>query len=162
MKRLNLTLALAAAGLMTGASVLAASTTHDLAVSAAVIGNCKFNAASGTTLTIANSGASIDPSVATDASGTADITYRCTKNTVASVGANDGLHSTGPAARRVRLGVTTNYMPYSLAAGANCAGTGLGHASDLTCTVTGGIVVADFVAAPAGTYTDTVVLTISP
>ena len=163
MKRTNLTLtlALAAVGLMTSAPVLAASTTHSLAVSSTVVGNCKFNAAGPTTLTIANSAGSIDPSVAVDATGTASMTYRCTTGTVAATAAGNGLHFAG-GTRQVNDGGTNN-MPYSVGL-SGCAGTGLGYGAggDLTCSVTGTILQAGFVSAPAGTYTDTVVLTITP
>lgn len=161
MKKLNLTLALAAAGLVASASAFAASATHDLSVSAVVTGSCKFNSAGPTTLTLANSGGSIDPSVATDATGSANVTYRCTTGTTATTTANNGANFSG--SRRVRLGVTTNYMPYSLSlSGCNQVGIGHGGSGDLTCAVSGTILAADHQNAAAGTYADTVQLTITP
>ena len=161
MKRISLALALAAAGLMTSASVLAASATHDLAVSATVSGNCKFNTAGSTALTLANSGGAIDPSLATDATGTANVLYRCTTGTSATTTANNG--SNFSVSRRVRDGVTTNYMPYSMSlSGCNQAGIGHGAGKDLTCAVSASILAADHQNATAGTYTDTVTLTIAP
>jgi spore coat protein U-like protein len=161
MKRSSLALALVATGLMASASAFAASATHDLAVSATVTGNCRFNAASGTTLTLANSGGAIDPSVATDATGTANVLYRCTKGTVASVAAGDGLHFSG-GSRRVSLDAS-NYMPYSLSM-SGCTGTGTGHGAgqDLTCAVSGTITATNHQNATAGAYNDTVVLSITP
>ena len=160
MKRTSLALALVATGLVASASAFAASATHDLAVSATVTGNCRFNAASGTTLTLANSAGSIDPSLATDATGTANVLYRCTKGTVASVAAGNGLHFSG--SRRVSLDAS-NYMPYSLSmSGCTSTGTGHGAGPDLTCAVSGTITAANHQNATAGAYSDTVVLSITP
>ena len=160
MKRTSLALALVATGLVASASAFAASATHDLAVSATVTGNCRFNAASGTTLTLANSAGSIDPSLATDATGTANVLYRCTKGTVASVTAGNGLHFSG--SRRVSLDAS-NYMPYTLSlSGCNATGTGHGAGKDLTCAVSGAITAANHQNATSGVYTDTVVLSITP
>lgn len=161
MKRTSLALALVATGLVASASAFAASATHDLAVSATVTGNCRFNAASGTTLTLANSGGAIDPSLATDATGTANVLYRCTKGTVANVSAGNGLYFSG-GSRRVRLDAS-NEMPYSLSmSGCNATGTGHGAGQNLTCAVSGTILAADHQNATAGAYTDTVVLSITP
>jgi spore coat protein U-like protein len=157
------TLGLITAGLVSIAPAFAASTTNTLNVSATVTGNCKFNSAGPTALTIANSGANIDPSVAVDASGTANVLYRCTSGTTAAVTAANGTNASG-AQQRVRDGVTANYMNYALAlAGGGQTGSGFGSAAnDKTLVVTGTIVQADFVNAAAGAYTDTVVLTITP
>jgi spore coat protein U-like protein len=156
------TLGLISAGMLSIAPAFAASATNTLNVSATVTGNCKFNSAGPTALTIANSGANIDPSVAIDATGSANVLYRCTSGTTAAVTAANGTNASG-AQQRVRDGVTANYMNYALAlAGGAQAGTGFGAGNDKTLVVTGTIVQADFVNAPAGAYTDTVVLTITP
>jgi len=161
MKRTSLALALVATGLVASASAFAASATHDLAVSATVTGNCRFNAASGTTLTLANSAGSIDPSLATDATGTANVLYRCTKGTAATVNAGNGLHFSG-GSNRVMLDAS-NYMPYTLSlSGCNATGTGHGAGKDLTCAVSGAITAANHQNATSGVYTDTVVLSITP
>jgi len=152
-------IALAVAGLLSSATVFAASTTHTISVSATIVGNCRFNTAGPTTLTLANSGAVIDQSLGTDATGSASVTYRCTTGTVASTTADNGLNFSG--SRRVFDG--TNYMPYALGL-AGGAGTGTGHGAgqDLTLTVSGTITAANHQNAPAGAYADTVVLTITP
>ncbi|MEK6806403.1 MAG: spore coat protein U domain-containing protein [Pseudomonadota bacterium] len=141
-------------------SAFAASSTHDLAVSAQINGNCKFNGAGPTALTLANSGALIDTSLATDATGSATVPFRCTKGTTSAISAGNGLHFAG-GSRNVDSGTET--MAYSLALSDDAqVGTGHGAGQDLTLTVDGTIAFANHQNASAGTYTDTVVLTITP
>jgi spore coat protein U-like protein len=154
------TLGLISAGMLSIAPAFAASATNTLTVSATVTGNCKFNLAASA-LTIANSGANIDPSVGTDATGTTNVLYRCTSGTTAAVTAANGTNASGTQQRVKDAG--TNYMNYALGlTGGAQAGLGFGAGGDRTLVVTGTIVQADFVNAPAGAYSDTVVLTITP
>lgn len=146
---------------VTAAPVFAGSTTHNLNVSATVTGNCRFNTAGPTALTIANSGTAIDPSLTGNATGSANVLFRCTTGTTSAITADNGLNFN--VSRRVRIGATTNYMPYTLGLTGNAqAGTGHGAGQDKTLAVTGTIAEADYVNATAGAYTDTVVLTITP
>ena len=153
------TLGLLAAGVLSIAPAFAASTTHTLSVSANVTGNCRFNNAGPTAVTIANSGGAIDPTVAIDATGTANVAFRCTTGTTSTIAANNGANFS--TSRRVAQG--TNFMPYALAlVGTAQVGTGHGAGQDKTLGVTATIVQADFVNAAAGAYADTVILTITP
>jgi spore coat protein U-like protein len=150
-----------AIALMGAVPAFAASTTHTLSVSATVTGNCRFNTAGPTTLTIATGGGVIDPSAAGPATGSVGVTFRCTTGTTSTITADDGLSSTGPGARRVKQG--TSYMPYSLTlTNAAQMGTGHGAGQDKTVTVDASIVAANYQNALAGAYSDTVVLTIAP
>jgi len=161
MNRKLIALALAATGALVSTSALAASTTHTLSVSATVTGNCKFNSAGPTTLTIATGGGVIDPSAAGPATGSVGVAFRCTTGTTSSIAADDGLNSTGPGARRVANG--GNFMPYSLTlTNAAQVGSGFGAGQDKTLTVDGSITAANYQNATAGGYTDTVTLTITP
>lgn len=154
------TLGLLSAGVLSVTPAFAASTTHTLSVSATVTGNCRFNDAGPTAVTIANSGAAIDPTVAVDATGTANVSFRCTTGTTSAITANNGANFSG--SRRVAQG-GVSFMPYALAlAGAAQVGTGHGAGQDKTLGVTATIVQADFVNAAAGAYADTVTLTITP
>ena len=68
-----------------------------------VSGNTTVNlqgATNPTTLTIATGAGVIDPSAAGPATGSVGITFRCTTGTTSAIAADDGLHSTGPGARR--------------------------------------------------------------
>lgn len=155
MKKL-LVLALTAA--LVPPAVTAASTTHQLNVSATVVGNCRFNDVGPTALAFG----SIDPTSTTDATATANVSFRCTSGTTSSiasvVGANDvgGVHYVSDGA---------NSMAYTVGFGGTDAQVGSGHGAggDKTLAVTGTIAVADFQNAPASTgYVDTLTLTISP
>src|ERR1700693_5989850 len=53
--------------------------TVSVTVNAQIIGICKFNSGQTPVVTIANTGVTIDPSLAGPATGTAAILYRCTK-----------------------------------------------------------------------------------
>jgi spore coat protein U-like protein len=152
------TLGLITAGMVSITPAFAASTTNTLNVSANVTGNCKFNSAGPTALTIANSGVNIDPSLAGNATGSANVLFRCTNGTTSSVLVGAGLNFS--VGLRVK-DAGANYMNYALVL-AGDAQVGSGFGSDKTLTVTGTILNADFINAPAGAYTDTVVLTISP
>ncbi len=155
-------LSLAVAAVLGATAALAASTRHTLTVSATVHGNCKFNLPGPTTLQIANSGAVIDPSIATNATGTANIPFRCTKGTSSSIADDGGQHNSGGLRHVALPGIDT--MPYGLSyAGTDVqTGSGMGSGHDLTLAVTATILVADFENASAGAYSDSVVLTISP
>lgn len=154
--------ALAVAALVGATCATAASTTHTLTVSATVHGTCKFNDAGPTVLTIANSGTVIDPSVASNATGTVNVPFRCTKGTSSSITDNGGDHLGGGIKHVATLG--GDLMAYSLGYDGTDvqAGTGMGSGHDLTLAVRGTILVADFENATAGAYTDSVVLTINP
>lgn len=150
--------ALGAAALgMLGLSGLAAaaSTTHQLNVSATVQGSCRFNSSGPTALSFGG----IDPASTANAVANANVLFRCTSGTTSSVtkaGVNDsaGTH-------RVTDG--SNFIPYTATlAGDVQVGTGYGAGQDKTLTVTGTITPTDFQNAPAGTYTDTLTLTIAP
>ena len=164
MKRNLIALSLAAAGLLASLPSFAASTTHTLNLSAQINGNCRFNSAGPTALTIATpvSGTLIDQSeTPAAATGTAQVTYRCTTGTVANSTADDGTHFSG-GSRNVCVGASP-CMPYGLVlSGHQSTGTGHGAGQDLTLTATATIVSSDYENAAAGTYTDVVVLTITP
>jgi spore coat protein U-like protein len=161
MKTKLLALALAAGSAMIAAPAFAASTTHTLTVTATVLGTCKFNAAGPTTLTIATGAGVIDPSTAGPATGTANVTFRCTTGTTSAITGDNGLNFSG-GSRRVRNGAA-NYMPYAFSmVNAAQLGTGHGAGQDKTVQVNASIIATDYQNATAGAYTDTVVLTITP
>lgn len=159
MKMKFASLGLIAIGLISVAPAFAASATHSLGVTATVTGNCRFNTAGPTAVTIANSAGAIDPTVAVDATGTANVLFRCTTGTTSAITANNGANFL--VTRRVMFGALP--MPYTLALAGNAqVGSGHGAGQDKTLAVTATIIQADFINATAGAYTDTVVLTITP
>lgn len=142
---------LAAALLACSAGLAAAGDTQILAVSATVPGICKFSAAS-TPLAFGT----IDPTSTSDMTASANVVYRCTKNT-ASLGI------TGTAgAHTMTSGANTLAYTMSIA-GDTSPGTGFGASgTDLTAAVTGTITAANFQTAAAGVYAEDVTLTITP
>jgi spore coat protein U-like protein len=135
--------------------------TYSLSVSATVQGVCKFTQAAGQTLTFANNvTGGIDPSLATNATANATVTYKCTNGTAPSAFTGTGTHDLA-GNKRVVNGV--NAMVYTVSLTGGGAGDGFGPGStNKTLTVAGTIDPTQFQGAPAGTYTDTLTLTIAP
>jgi len=136
------------------AGVAHATDTNTLAVSATVLNACGFEFPGAThNLAFGN----LDPTSTADATATVNIKYWCTVGTAASILPDGGLHNSGGP----RLSNGTNFIPYALTLTGN-TGTGAGKMSMLTMTATGTIANSNYVNAPVGSYTDTVVLTLTP
>ncbi len=162
MKRNLSIIAILVTGLTSSLSM--AADTGTLAVTATVTGKCKFQVVGGLTFATPIAATSIDPSENSNATGAASITYRCTNGTSAT-GLTLGVTSPNYSAGH-RVAVVSGvgpFMAYTHAtAGFNTAGTGFGAGNDKTGTVTGTILQATHQAAVAGTYTDSVSITINP
>ena len=138
---------------MAGAAMAADTTT--VAVSATVVGTCKFTA--GGTIPFGN----LDPSVGTNQTpAVTQPTFWCTKGADYTITDDGGLHESGPTNRRMLHASLTEYIPYSFTYTA--AGKGLGPANILTMNIASTVLGADYINASAGSYTDTVTLTITP
>jgi spore coat protein U-like protein len=142
-------------GLVLLTEVAFAGDSNTLTVSANVIGNCKFNSATSTLAF-----GSLDPNSSSDAAATASVTFWCTKGASYTVSDNNGLHY-GSGSRRMLGPAPTDLIPYSLNYTPS-TGTGSGKTSAITLNMTGGILNADYVNASAGSYSDTVTLSINP
>lgn len=142
-------LAVAALSTLT-AGVAQASDNINVSVTATVIGVCKFFGGPYT-MNIANSGLNIDPSLAGPATGTVGVTYRCSTGTtpVFTVPANTNLTDGGTG---------TMQATFTSVSGGN--GTGMGN--NLTLTINGSIVLGQYQNAPAGSYTGTINVTVTP
>ena len=120
---------------------------------------CRFTNAGPTVLDFG----AIDPSSGVNKTATASTTFRCTgSNPMATylITSDDGLYSTGANAPRMRHTVNpANFLPYNI--DMPQSGT-VPKNTFQTMTVTGTVLVADFQNALVGSYSDTVVLTISP
>lgn len=140
--------AIAAAVVLAPGAAMAAGT-HTLTVTADVTDTCSFDAA-GSLLPFG----SIDPSVATNATATVDVTFHCSAGTAYTVTVPAGPYSlSGPG------GAT---MDYTVAlTGATGSGAGMTAAAS-TVTVDGTIVPAQFQNTTAGAYTGSLVLSINP
>lgn len=163
MKRNLIALSLAAAGLMASVPSFAASTTHNLNLSAQIVGNCRFNNVGPTAVTIGTPVAvtTIDQSeTPAAATGSVNVPYRCTTGVSATTTAGNGLNFSG-GTRNVCVGAAP-CMPYSLGLVGGGVGTGHGAGQDKLLAVTATITSGNYENAAAGTYVDTVVLTITP
>ena len=137
---------------MAGAAM--AADTATVAVSATVVGTCKFTA--GGTIPFGN----LDPSAGTDQTPAVNQPkFWCTKGTGYTISDNDGLNKLGTTHRMVHASLT-EYIPYSFTYTAS--GTGAGPASVITMDIASTVLGANYINASAGFYSDTVTLSITP
>ncbi len=146
--------------LLVAAGIAAAADTAAVAVSARVVGTCRFSAG-GATLAFGD----LPFDVAGNAVGTTASTtlqFWCTNGASYTITDDSGLHETAPGARRMQsttLGVP-EYIAYGLSYNP-ATGLGNGPANPLTLTLNG-TVGATYGANSPDTYDDTVTLTINP
>lgn len=129
---------------------------HTITVSAAVQGKCTFNAA-----TSSMSAITVDPTAAGNVTGSHTVLFRCTKGTTSTMTfAAQNTGGTGTTGNLVNGTETLGYS-YGTTGGAQ-AGTGLGASQDKTLTV--GVTISQPAAADlsAGTYTDTILVSVTP
>lgn len=138
--------------------------THTIGVSATVTGTCAVNT-SNSTLAFG----ALDPGSGGAVSAVwSGGTFRCTNGTAYTIASNDGLWSsaTGGANNRMKLStatdcsVATNCVRYTMTKAAN--GTGSGMTTNISFGVTGATALVDYQNAAAGSYADTVTLTVAP
>lgn len=159
MKDNRITMAVAATLLTFAASAAMAAGKQALRVTASVSGICKFNSGQSPVLAFGT----IDPSGTTSITATpANVLYRCTNGTSATV-------DTSVTGARSMVGETplaaTDLLGYSLSftSGATGVGSGFGAAgSDITLVVAGSMTAAQYNDAKAGSYAETVTLTVTP
>jgi len=132
-----------------------ASDTNTLTVTASVTGTCKF---SSTTSSL-DFGA-LDPSNAVIVNGSASTQFWCTKGVTTDVmTAGNGGHHNGTS--RQMAGPGGDLIPYSLTL-SPVAGANAGPASPRTLNIAGSVQAADYTSKAAGSYSDTVTLSITP
>jgi spore coat protein U-like protein len=139
--------------LFSSGAVLAADTTT-VAVSANVVGTCKFL----TPGTMAFG--SLDPNSGADVNATASPTFWCTKGASYTIADDDGLHKSGTTHRMQHATTLTEFIPYTFTYAS--AGTGQGRTTPITLTINGTVAYADYQNSASGDYADTVTLTITP
>lgn len=153
MKNVHTTIAKAVAlvAIVSASGLAAAADSTTLAVSATILGTCKFSALS-TPLAFGT----VDPSLTADKVVTANVLYKCTKNTTS-------LGITGTAGAHSMTDGATHTLSYTLGIASDTSvGLGFGTGNDLTAVVTGTITAAQYQNAWAGAYTDSVTLNITP
>lgn len=157
MKRLITKLGLAAAVILIAGQAYAAGT-NTVAVSASVLGTCKFNAGAG-----ALAFGAMDPALATDATAVpTNPTFWCTKN--AAIGPltdDDGVNEIVANGNRMIGATYAEFIPYSMTYTPSAA-VGAGKTTPIILTLTGTVLNADYVNASVDTYSDTVTITVNP
>jgi spore coat protein U-like protein len=156
MKKLLAITAAAAIIAMAGAAMAAGSNT--LTVTASVTGTCKF-----VTGTSSLTFPALDPSVNAPVAGTTTTNFWCTKGVtnLATVAAADNGSNWSGTKRQMKDSVSGDLIPYTLTLTKDGLTNG-GPTVPRTLTIDGGVLYADFSAKSAGTYTDSVSLTINP
>lgn len=150
--RIGLVGALCAAGIL-GSSAALAGDTATVAVSASVVGVCKFNSGGSVSFTL-------DPSTGGDVNGTvSQPQFWCTKGASYTISDDDGLNESGTT-HRMKHASLADVIPYSFSYTASGSGTGPGTPINMNIAST--VVSADYLNASAGSYADTVTLTIAP
>jgi len=126
-------------------------------VSATVLGVCKFSTPQSPTVDITNVVGGIDPSLAGNATGTANVLYRCTNGTAPAFALTGGatLTLTCAACGGATMAATMTLTPPG-------SPNGQGFATDLTLVLTGTISSAVYAPAAPGTYTGTQQITVTP
>ncbi|WP_332816281.1 spore coat protein U domain-containing protein [Ramlibacter sp.] len=152
---------LAAAAATLFATAAAAADTATLNVTAEVKGVCKFSGAPFSMSITSPSLAHLDPTLTSDGTGTATVSYQCTKNTAPTLKVGGTTTSPYTASGTDRLVSSGNYIPFQIAWGALSAGAGFNQAAS-TIDLTGTIANANYIDAPVGTYTASVALEITP
>lgn len=150
MKQRNLIVGL----ILAMAAGISAADTQNLAVSAKITGVCKFTGSTPVDF------GSLDASGTADATATGNVKFWCTKNASYTLSTNDGAHPAGTQ-KQMTDGAAGDLLPYSLTL-ASTTGTGSGPGTEITVNANGTITAAAYQAAVAGTYNDTVVVTIAP
>jgi spore coat protein U-like protein len=152
-------LATAALLVLLSATLPAQAATGSLGISATVVSRSWCRLTSSPSLNFGT----IDPTSAANAIATANVTFICLGfgGTTYLLWAGDGNHPAGAGLRRMRHAtVTTEYLPYSLSI--SPAFGNLPGITGQTVTVTGTVAPADFRNARAGSFSDTVVITLDP
>jgi spore coat protein U-like protein len=130
--------------------------TNTLTVSASVTGTCVFSAATSAL----NFGA-LDPSTPVVVNGSTSTQFWCTKGVATDlITANLGVNPAG-STRQMKDIAGADLIPYSLTLTPD-GSTNQGPASPRTLGITGSVLAADYTGKTAGSYADTVTLTIAP
>lgn len=154
MKKAIVILAAMAILFVSGTAAVAADSAT-VAVTATVVGTCKFVNKSGS-ISFGN----LDPSVGGDVNGiVSQPTFWCTKNVSYTINDDDGLWESGTT-HRMKHETQAEYIPYTFSYTAS--GTGSGPVSTITMDIAGTVYSAGYLTAAAGNYSDTVTLTIAP
>jgi len=144
-------------GLVLLTGVAFAADTNTVTVTANVVGTCRFS--SGTS-TLAFGG--LDPSSGAPGSAATSVDFWCTNGASYSITDDDGLHELAVDGNRMEhTGTAGNFIAYGFSYNP-ATGTGSGRTTPITLNISGTVAFADYQNALAGSYSDTVALSITP
>lgn len=144
--------ALCAAGIL-GSTATLASDSATVAVSATVTGVCKFNSGGSVAFTL-------DPSVGGTVNGTVtQPAFWCTKGAAYTLSDNKGVNG-GGTATKMKHATLPDLIPYSFSY--TTTGSGSGAGTPISMNIAASVLQADYINASAGSYADTVTLSITP
>ena len=130
--------------------------TSNMPVTATVLAVCKLNS----TPTLAFG--TLDPSSGVNVTQTATVSFWCSQGTSYSISPDNGLHYDGAnTTRRMKGPGASDFIAYSLSP-ASATGTGAGTSTALNLAFSGTVQGSSYVNATVGSYSDTVVITITP
>lgn len=150
MKTSKLLVALAA---MAFAGVAGAETIG-VGVSANVLGKCKFDTSADAVF------GDLDPMAPAAQTATGSVTFWCTNGTSYTLTSNNGANASG-VQKRLKGPGATDFINYTLAL-ASGSGTGSGKSTAITVNANASLAGAAYQDAVAGSYSDTVTVTIAP
>jgi len=151
MKKILMAMVAVAAVAMAGSAEAAGSTT--VGVTATVAGNCRF-------LTNGSISYALDPATGGTATGTVtQPTFWCTKASAYTITDPGGLYNSG-GSKRMKHATLNEYIPYTFTFTAT--GTGQGKSTTLSMDLASTVAEADYINASAGSYADSVILSITP
>jgi len=154
MKKILAVIIAVAVTAMVGTAMAADSNT--LTVQASVTGTCKFKSATSTL----DFGA-LDPSATTNPTKTITTQFWCTKGiTTDDISSGEGLYYNG-SKNQMKHVTSSDVIPYVLTLTKDGVAN-TGPATPRTLTIKGDILNADYIGKDAGSYSDTVVLNITP
>lgn len=151
-KKAKLTTVLVGLALIFGLSAVAMAASQNVGVSGTISGQCRFTASSALAFTL-------DPNLGSDATATGSVTFWCTKSSAYTLSTDNGQNSSG-SQKRLYDGSAV-YINYA-ATLASTTGSGTGKTTPISVNINGTVVNADYVNQPAGSYTDTLAVTINP
>lgn len=153
---------IAAASLLALAAASAGAVTQNLSVQASVQSVCTFTTAARTL-----DFGSLDPSAAAAQNNIAldgAISYKCTNGvTPSSLSVGNGSNWSGTT-RQMKNTLSNDYIPYTLniTMPGTTTGQGFSAGKERTISITGNLTAAAYEDAVAGSYGDTVVITVAP
>jgi spore coat protein U-like protein len=152
--RVAAALAAAISGLFIAEPAAQTGDTRTMQVTANVRGSCRFEATPNIDF------GELDPALATDKEQSVDVTFKCTKGVSYQLTVGDGLNFSG-GTNRMAGSVSTDFIAYEVTP-KTLTGAGKGFGVTDTIQVRGTVRGPSYENVSAGSYADTVTLSIQP